>query len=671
MRALSREQLPKIVTRVAFGMVLVAAITVAVVAETTSSSSAGGGHASLLTRKAHQRVNHFNVRATHSPKLLRELRGPRQRARAAASGPLQGSASPDSVQGTRAGDPVQGVDVAAYQHPDGENINWNRVAKSGIQFAAIKATEGTYYKNPFALTDLAEAKAAGLSVMAYVFAVPNGNGGSASGAAQADYLINYLASAGRRLPPIALDIEYNPYGAECYGLSQSAMRSWIAQFSREVLAKTGQDPVIYGPVPWWQDCTGGTSRFAQFPLWVPYWTTAPRPVVTHGWSNYSFWQYSSAGTVAGIHAPGNVDLDQLNPAVIPLLDPGSQTSTAGASVDLQIRQADPVAGQAVSYSAAGLPPGLSISPTGQITGWPAATGTYNTTVSASGSAGQSGSVTFGWTVNPGVNMGATGLVQLDLGSMCLTVPRDESASGTPAEVKACSGTSAQTWTYALDSTLRINNQCLTIPTAAQGTVLTLEPCASTAAQQWHPVFPRGLNPALGGRDTALVNPWSGMCLADPGSSITSGTKVELWPCNGFKNQSWTLPPGPVTSGIAGMCLDDSGNLAADKTKADIWSCNGSAAQAWQAQADGTVRINGKCLDVTNGAKAGDSPVDLFSCNGTLAQVWRMVPLGSGVMLVNPGSGMCLADPTDATVNGTQLVINPCITNDPGMSWRVS
>jgi len=41
------------------------------------------------------------------------------------------------------------------------------------------------------------------------------------------------------------------------------------------------------------------------------------------------------------------------------------------------------------------------------------------------------------------------------------------------------------------------------------------------------------------------------------------------------------------------------------------------------------------------------------------------------MLVNPGSGMCLADPTDATVNGTQLVINPCITNDPGMSWRVS
>src|SRR5262249_49524386 len=167
--------------------------------------------------------------------------------------PVAGYGVPRLRAGHAGRDPVQGGDVAADQHPGGDNINWDRGAKAGIQFAAVKATEGTYYKTPFALPDLAAAKAAGLSVMAYVFAVPNGNGGSASGAAQADYLINYLASAGRRLPPIALDIEYNPYGAECYGLSQSAMRSWIAQFSRGGLAETGQGPVIYGPTPLWPD----------------------------------------------------------------------------------------------------------------------------------------------------------------------------------------------------------------------------------------------------------------------------------------------------------------------------------------------------------------------------------------------------------------------------------
>ena len=63
MRALSRERLPKIVTRAGFGVVMVAAISVAVVAETTSSSSAGGGHASLLAHKVHQRL--FPLRGLH------------------------------------------------------------------------------------------------------------------------------------------------------------------------------------------------------------------------------------------------------------------------------------------------------------------------------------------------------------------------------------------------------------------------------------------------------------------------------------------------------------------------------------------------------------------------------------------------------------------------------
>jgi len=145
----------------------------------------------------------------------------------------------------------------------------------------------------------------------------------------------------------------------------------------------------------------------------------------------------------------------------------------------------------------------------------------------------------------------------------------------------------------------------------------------------------------------------------------------LWPCNGHANQAWALPPGPVASQIPGMCLDDSGDQTADGTKIDIWGCNGSAAQAWLAETDGTVRINGKCLDVVHGGTASGSPVDLFSCNGSKAQQWNLMPAGAGITLVNPGSGMCLADPGDATTDGTQLVIATCTSGDPGMSWRVS
>ena len=291
---------PKTVVRVGIGVVMAAALSVAVVAETTAASSAGRNHWRRAELTSHrQRVNHFNVGATHSPKLLRELAGGHRRWKTGTLGSADGTMGvpENGTMGVARPDALQGVDVASYQHPGGQRINWARAARAGIQFAAVKVTEGTYYKNPFALTDLAEAKAAGLSVVAYAFAIPNGNGGSGSPTAQANYLIKDLASAGGRLPPIMLDIEYNPYGAECYGLSQPAMRSWIARFSGEVLAKTGEYPIIYGPGPWWQDCTGGTSRFGQFPLWVPDYTTAPRPALPHGWASYAFWQYSSVGTV--------------------------------------------------------------------------------------------------------------------------------------------------------------------------------------------------------------------------------------------------------------------------------------------------------------------------------------------------------------------------------------
>ena len=80
---------------------------------------------------------------------------------------------------------MHGIDVAAFQHPNGVRINWAAVAAAGYKFAAVKATEGNYYVNPWAATDLAAAKKAGLYVTAYHFAIPNASGG----AAQAGYAV--------------------------------------------------------------------------------------------------------------------------------------------------------------------------------------------------------------------------------------------------------------------------------------------------------------------------------------------------------------------------------------------------------------------------------------------------------------------------------------------------
>lgn len=42
-------------------------------------------------------------------------------------------------------------------------------------------------------------------------------------------------------------------------------------------------------------------------------------------------------------------------------------------------------------------------------------------------------------------------------------------------------------------------------------------------------------------DGTLVNPASGKCLDDPGSSTTNGVRLDLWTCNNGSNQHWAIP----------------------------------------------------------------------------------------------------------------------------------
>jgi len=62
---------------------------------------------------------------------------------------------------------VKGIDVSSWQHPYGEPIDWEEVAKEGFGFAMVKASQGTTYTNPWLARDLDDARAAGLLVGAY------------------------------------------------------------------------------------------------------------------------------------------------------------------------------------------------------------------------------------------------------------------------------------------------------------------------------------------------------------------------------------------------------------------------------------------------------------------------------------------------------------------------
>lgn len=199
-----------------------------------------------------------------------------------------------------------GIDVSHYQGA----INWTSVRSAGIQFAYIKATEGTTFKDSRFGTNYVGAYNAGVIRGAYHFALPD----RSSGATQAVFLATNGGawSADNRTLPAALDLEANPYGATCYGKTQAGMRTWIADFLATYRARTSRHAVIYTTTSWWTTCTGNYSGFwANNPLWIARWASSPGTLPA-GAPYWTMWQYTSTGQVSGIS--GNVDRDYFNGA---------------------------------------------------------------------------------------------------------------------------------------------------------------------------------------------------------------------------------------------------------------------------------------------------------------------------------------------------------------------
>lgn len=188
---------------------------------------------------------------------------------------------------------LPGIDVSGYQG----NLDWSSIAPY-IDFAYAKASEGTYYTNPDFYNQYEGPYYAGVIRGSYHFAVPN----NSSGSAQADYFIaNGGGWSGDGLTlPGALDIEYNPYGDECYDLSQSQMVSWIWDFVNEYASREHAYPVIYSTTDWWSTCTGDYGGFAAYdPLWIANYTASGGGQLPNGWGFYTFWQYADSGSQPG------------------------------------------------------------------------------------------------------------------------------------------------------------------------------------------------------------------------------------------------------------------------------------------------------------------------------------------------------------------------------------
>jgi GH25 family lysozyme M1 (1,4-beta-N-acetylmuramidase) len=189
---------------------------------------------------------------------------------------------------------LKGVDVSRW-----DSINaadWRSMAGQGIKFAYVKATEGTGYVSTSYSSQYKGAAKAGIIRGAYHFATPD----TSSGKKQASYFVSHggrWRSDGKTLPPL-LDLEYNPYGSTCYGMSDAKMVKWISDFSATVKKKTGTRPAIYTTRDWWQQCTGNSKKFGANPLFIARYPSSYSDGpgrLPAGWKNFTFWQYTESG----------------------------------------------------------------------------------------------------------------------------------------------------------------------------------------------------------------------------------------------------------------------------------------------------------------------------------------------------------------------------------------
>jgi Ricin-type beta-trefoil lectin domain len=270
-----------------------------------------------------------------------------------------------------------------------------------------------------------------------------------------------------------------------------------------------------------------------------------------------------------------------------------------------------------------------------------------------------------WRVTRAKGSGPAGHIVLRRDGKCLA-----EHTTTDVAIETCSGSTAERWTIAADGSVRVRGKCLAARPASKTASAQLYLASCASAQRWQLAS-----------DAVLKNLKDGHCLADTGTK--NGTRAVAAVCKATSNntgsastpstsQQWTLPAGPLTSDIAGYCASTVRPARGPSYAVTVRRCTTSASQDWTVEPDGALRDGRKCLRTVTGTVPPGSPLHLAACaSGSALEVWQLARGPIGVQLLNPASGLCLADPGDATKGGTLLRMEPCVTTDPGTSWRVS
>ena len=201
------------------------------------------------------------------------------------------------------GPSFRGVDVSSHQ----KDIDWNRVAMSGMDFAMIRAgyrgkADGSRNQDAYFHQHIHDALANGLQVGVYFYS-------QAVTPAEAEEEARFLLSLIAGYPityPVVFDWEVPAAEDARTRYVDGATATACARAFCQVVQAAGYIPMTYGSPR--KIYNGGLllDQLQDYPaFWLAHYTPGSTPTTFR--YRYDMWQYSSTGYVDGI--PGNVDLN--------------------------------------------------------------------------------------------------------------------------------------------------------------------------------------------------------------------------------------------------------------------------------------------------------------------------------------------------------------------------
>lgn len=196
---------------------------------------------------------------------------------------------------------IHGVDVSRFQG----DIDWPSLRQGGAAFAFIKATEGTDRQDLRFDDNWRGAARAGVPRGGYHFyylcAPPE---------PQARNFIATVPRSATSLPPV-LDLEWTPYSPTCrIRPPADEVRAAARRYIAIVAAHYGRRPVIYTSVDFYRD--NDLGRLAGVDFWLR--SVAGHPGDVYPGQHWTFWQYTSTGSVPGISGRADLNVFAGSPA---------------------------------------------------------------------------------------------------------------------------------------------------------------------------------------------------------------------------------------------------------------------------------------------------------------------------------------------------------------------